>query len=90
MTEHEALEAIQDAWTAAKKDLRAANDALRVMIEINKAAGRNREANAAMGVRARTQGLLADINLMHSDATELLFIHWPDHAEPIVTRSGHR
>ncbi len=89
-TEHEALEAAQDALNDAKAAMKALQKAMRAMMNINTAASRHREANAAFTVRANARRIHGEIEVMHAEGTELLHKFWPEHAVPLQIRGGHR
>lgn len=96
MTEHEALEAKRNAFKEEKAAARKGMKAARALMEINTAAGRHQEANAAFGAMAKDRKRLGQIEEDHSDGTEKLFQFWPEHAVEeehggvIVAKSGHR
>ena len=89
-TEHAALENIEAQMVAAKAALRSIIKSARAMKEINEAAGRGREANAAFGFMGKARRLLADVEVTHAEGTDLLWEYWPDHAAEFASRSGHR
>ena len=90
MTELEALESAQDEIAAAKKALSKAAKHLDTMVDINMKASHKRNANIAALYRDKFRGLRAEVGVVHAEGTEALYQFWPDWADEIVTRSGHR
>ena len=84
------LHQAQDALEALKSDIRSFINAMSQMMAINNKAGRKREGNAALLMKGSARKILGDIEKMHADGTELLYVHWPEHVDEITTRSGHR
>ena len=90
MTEHDALEIIEAEFAKAKDSFRTIIKAARSMRDINAEAGRGREANAAYTFSEQVRRLLADTGVVHGEATDTLWEHWPDHAADFSVKSGHR
>jgi len=90
MTEHDALEIIEAEFAKSKDSLRNIIKAARAMRDINAEAGRAREANAAYTFSEKVRGILADTGVVHGEATDTLWEHWPEHAAEFAVKSGHR
>ncbi len=90
MSELEELEAAQDAIADAKKAIKQVIRHLNGMAKINMDGGHPREANIAALHRDKFKSILAAVGIAHAEGTEALYESWPDWADDIVVRAGHR